>query len=90
MKHSPCQASLHKGNFTLMKNTHKFQGDAATQTNSEVFKSMHNMQTMLILVGILSREDLKLLLGIYFQRVNVERNAHEHRTCGTYALRLRS
>lgn len=29
MKHSPCQASLHKGNFTLMKNTHKFRGDAA-------------------------------------------------------------
>lgn len=84
MKHSPGQGSLHRG---------KFHPDEEHTTKTPTsFKRMLSAQPILKfsssdtqkMASILFRENIRLLLGIYFQRANVESKVHQHHICGSY------
>lgn len=84
MKHSTGQGSLHRG---------KFHPDEEHTTEPPTdFRRMLSAQPTLKfsssdsqkVASILSREDITLLFGIYFQRANVERKVHQNHICGSY------
>jgi len=82
MKHSPGQGSLHRGKFHLAKE-HPMKTPAGFRPKPTL-KSSSSDTKQKTLASILSREEIKLLLGIYFQRVSVERKAHQHHISGAY------
>lgn len=85
MKHSPGQGSLHRGKFHPdeehpLKTPAGFRGMLSAKP---ALKSCVQTQDNK-LASIPSREYVKLLLGIYFQRANVESKAQQHHICGAY------